>query len=149
MPVKKKYRDFEEARAFVRSLGLKDSYEWFEWARGPGKPEDIPTKPDSVVAYKGRWRGYADWLGTRKKLALLVAATMMLASMLAFASVASAATYHSATATATASAGRGSPGRTALIIRAAPTPRGCPRCRGTKRRVPLSPCSGSCPRPSL
>jgi hypothetical protein len=40
----------------------------------------------------------------RKKLALLVAAAMMLASMLAFASVASAATYHSATATATASA---------------------------------------------
>jgi hypothetical protein len=37
----------------------------------------------------------------RKKLALLVAATMMLASMLAFASVASAATYSSATATAT------------------------------------------------
>jgi hypothetical protein len=40
----------------------------------------------------------------RKKLALLVAATMMLASMLAFASVASAVTYSSATATATASA---------------------------------------------
>ena len=41
----------------------------------------------------------------RKKLALLVAAAMMLASMLAFASVASAATYsYSATATATASA---------------------------------------------
>jgi guanyl-specific ribonuclease Sa len=40
----------------------------------------------------------------RKKLALLVTATMMLASMLAFASVASAVTYSSATATATASA---------------------------------------------
>jgi hypothetical protein len=41
---------------------------------------------------------------SRKKLALLVAAAMMLASVLAFASVASAATYNSATATATASA---------------------------------------------
>ena len=40
----------------------------------------------------------------RKKLALLVAAAMMLASMLAFASVASAVTYSSATATATAGA---------------------------------------------
>ena len=40
----------------------------------------------------------------RKKLALLVAAAMMLASMLAFASVASAVTYSSATAAATASA---------------------------------------------
>ena len=40
----------------------------------------------------------------RKKLALLVAAAMMLASMLAFASVASAVTYSSATATATSSA---------------------------------------------
>src|SRR5215212_10195193 len=40
----------------------------------------------------------------RKKLALLVAAAMMLASMLAFSSVASAVTYSSASATATATA---------------------------------------------
>ena len=60
-------RDFESARAFARSLGLRSSSEWDKYhaKKIPGLPErplDIPSKPGKVYADKG-WAGWDDWLG--------------------------------------------------------------------------------------
>ena len=66
----RKYRPFEKASAFVRSLGLRSNVEWRKYLRGefPDKealPEDIPPSPH--VAYKGRgWTSWGRWLGTDK-----------------------------------------------------------------------------------
>jgi len=62
------WRPFEDARAFVRQLNLKNVYEWYAFSRGkmPRKgrcPADIPVCPDKVYANKG-WNGWSDWFGT-------------------------------------------------------------------------------------
>ena len=57
------WRKFEDARAFVRRLGLKSSDEWREYCKSDKKPADIPTGPQQVYADVG-WVGYSDWLGT-------------------------------------------------------------------------------------
>jgi Phage-integrase repeat unit len=59
---RKKWRDFEEAREFVRSLGLKNQKAWHEYSRSEQKPNDIPTNPQRT--YKAQWQGWGDWLGT-------------------------------------------------------------------------------------
>ena len=64
----REYRTFEEAREFVRSLGLKSQLEWVKYHKGEMpekgvKPEDIPAKPDHVYKDNG-WCGWGDWLGT-------------------------------------------------------------------------------------
>ncbi len=61
------YRPFEEARAFVRNLGIKSWQEWIHYCQGKliGKgtrPEDIPTNPNKTYKDKG-WQGLPDWLG--------------------------------------------------------------------------------------
>src|SRR5262249_29547895 len=64
---KRKYRSFEDARRFVRRLGLRNSKEWTRYVAGnlPGKarPSDIPSKPGRVYRKNG-WKGLGDWLGT-------------------------------------------------------------------------------------
>jgi superfamily II DNA or RNA helicase len=60
------YRSFIEARAFVRSLGLRSSDEWRAYCRSGKKPHDIPFKPDNGYADQG-WAGMGDWLGTGRK----------------------------------------------------------------------------------
>jgi superfamily II DNA or RNA helicase len=62
------WRPFEEARAFVRGLGLKNSDEWRKYCLGkiPSKgliPTDIPTNPHRNYATSG-WIGMGDWIGT-------------------------------------------------------------------------------------
>ena len=57
-----RWRSFEEAREYVRGLGLKNSGEWPEWCKSRQRPADIPTSPDTV--YKKEWRGWRDWCGT-------------------------------------------------------------------------------------
>jgi superfamily II DNA or RNA helicase len=56
------FRDFEQARIFVRSLGLKYGTEYEEWARTDKRPLDIPMQPGAY--YKDEWKGWGDWLGT-------------------------------------------------------------------------------------
>jgi hypothetical protein len=61
-------RDFESARAFARSLGLKGQKEWSEYCAGklaslPEIPKDIPTNPQKTYGNKG-WISISDWLGT-------------------------------------------------------------------------------------
>ena len=68
MPDKKqtKWRSFEEAREYARSLGLQSHCEWMNFIDGQyiklgRKPFDIPDNP--VAVYKFEWQGWADWLG--------------------------------------------------------------------------------------
>ena len=57
------YRPFEEARAFVRDLGLKSSKEWIDYSKSEEKPKDIPNAPSYTYSDNG-WQGLGDWLGT-------------------------------------------------------------------------------------
>ena len=57
------WRTFEDARDFVRGLGLKSSTEWREYCNSGKKPADIPSNANSVYADAG-WSGWGDWLGT-------------------------------------------------------------------------------------
>jgi hypothetical protein len=58
-----KWRPFEEARAYVRSLGLKNTLAWQMWAKSGRRPKDIPSHPWSVYRQSG-WINMGDWLGT-------------------------------------------------------------------------------------
>jgi superfamily II DNA or RNA helicase len=61
-PSKRRYRLFKDARAFVRSLGLKTSFEWIKYSRSGKKPDDIPSNPWRSYAGIG-WISWGDWLG--------------------------------------------------------------------------------------
>ena len=70
-PFLRKYRPFEKARSFARSLRLNTSKEWYEFTKGkmPEKgtlPEDIPAYPGHTYSSKG-WQGMADWLGSGRR----------------------------------------------------------------------------------
>jgi len=58
----RKLRSFNEARKFVRNLGLKNTEDWKAWKKKGVKPKDIPATPELV--YKDEWKGIGDWLGT-------------------------------------------------------------------------------------
>ena len=58
----RQYRPFEDARAFVRDLGLKSQAEWRDYCKSGKRPADIPTNPNQVYANDG-WSGLDDWLG--------------------------------------------------------------------------------------
>ena len=60
---KKVFRSFSYARAFVRSLGLKNIYDWKVWLKSPERPVDIPYAPNKTYKDMG-WMGFRDWLGT-------------------------------------------------------------------------------------
>ena len=65
---KREYRTFEEAREFVRGLGLSSVEEWQKYSKGdlPEKgirPDDIPSTPSETYKNKG-WVNYGGWLGT-------------------------------------------------------------------------------------
>src|SRR5262249_1267087 len=62
------WRDFEEARAFVRSLRLKSQIEWRDYAKSRKKPNDIPSAPWDVYAGAG-WESLIDWLGDGRRVA--------------------------------------------------------------------------------
>src|SRR5215211_4765178 len=58
----KRWRDFEEAREYVRGLGLQSETEWRKYLKSGDKPRDIPASPSTV--YADDWLGLGDWLGT-------------------------------------------------------------------------------------
>ncbi|GHP00814.1 hypothetical protein KSF_108610 [Reticulibacter mediterranei] len=58
----KMYRPFQEARAFVHTLELRDEKEWSTYCRSGNKPEDIPATPRK--AYQTDFISIGDWLGT-------------------------------------------------------------------------------------
>jgi hypothetical protein len=55
------WRSFQEARAYVRTLGLKSSTEWNKYSKSGERPHDIPSNPHTV--YRDDWNGWNDWLG--------------------------------------------------------------------------------------
>lgn len=57
------YKTFEEARKFVRTLGLKKQQDWQKYCTSGQKPLDIPTAPG--YHYKN-YLGLANWLGARE-----------------------------------------------------------------------------------
>lgn len=59
----KVWRPFEKAREFVRSLGLKNQYEWAEYCKSGKKPNDISSVPMRIYKNKG-WKNLGDWIGT-------------------------------------------------------------------------------------
>jgi superfamily II DNA or RNA helicase len=59
------YRNFSDAREFVRSLGLKNSMQWREFCMSDEFPIDLPRKPDQTYKDKG-WSGMYDWLGRKE-----------------------------------------------------------------------------------
>lgn len=61
---------FDEAREFVRALGLASGTDWRAWCRGdrpdlPQRPDTIPSNPHR--AYSELWTSWGDWLGTGSK----------------------------------------------------------------------------------
>jgi superfamily II DNA or RNA helicase len=62
--LKTPFLPFEEARAYIRSLGL-GWQQWTEW-RKSNRPNNIPRNPH--VAYRNEWNGWRDFLGTGKVL---------------------------------------------------------------------------------
>jgi len=57
-----KYREFEEAKKFIRSLGLKSVNEWREYSKSGKRPIDIPL--NLAKTYKKDWKGWGDLFGT-------------------------------------------------------------------------------------
>ena len=62
------WRPFEEARDFIRSLGLKSQNEWFSYSKGAlnkkgERPGDIPSCPNLVYKDSG-WISFGDWTGS-------------------------------------------------------------------------------------
>ena len=62
----RKYRSFEDARTYARSLGLPSESAWRTLCKSGALPADIPSKPDKTYADKG-WQWWGDWLGTGRK----------------------------------------------------------------------------------
>ena len=57
------WRSFDDARAFVRRLGLKSQCRMERILSVGEKPVDIPATPNMIYAEEG-WAGMGDWLGT-------------------------------------------------------------------------------------
>jgi hypothetical protein len=58
-----KYREFEKAREFAKSLNFKTFEQWREFCKSGNLPSDIPKTPYNTYKDKG-WKGNGDWLGT-------------------------------------------------------------------------------------
>ena len=58
----RKYRSYDQAKKFVRSLNLKSGNEWYKYSMSENIPKDIPARPLQV--YKNEFKGMGDFLGT-------------------------------------------------------------------------------------
>ena len=55
---------FEEAREFVRGLGLNYQKDWNQYCLSGRKPGNLPSNPHKVYIENG-WLSMPDWLGTK------------------------------------------------------------------------------------
>ena len=60
---KSDYLPFEEARKFVRSLGLCNSSEWREYCYSGKRPNNISVSPERI--YKGKFISISDFIGEK------------------------------------------------------------------------------------
>ena len=58
----REYLPFEEARAIIRSLNLKNQNEWRSYSINK-RPDNIPGQPDKVYKNDG-WESWSDWYGS-------------------------------------------------------------------------------------
>jgi len=61
--MKKKWRQFIDAKKFVRKLNLSSTTEWRKFCKLGKKPDDIPSHPH--IIYKKEWKDWRDFLGTK------------------------------------------------------------------------------------
>jgi len=59
---------FKKARAYARSLGLKNVAQWFRFTKKSIKnrrvlPQEVPTNPSQKYRHLG-WKSWGDWLGS-------------------------------------------------------------------------------------
>jgi predicted helicase len=55
---------YEEAKEFVKALGLKNAREWRSYSSSGNRPAEIPSAPNVVYSNKG-FTKWEDWLGIR------------------------------------------------------------------------------------
>ena len=60
---RRKFWPYEDAKTFVRELGIKTGREWIQHAKSGKLPAYVPKSPHMAYNDKG-WAGYGDWLGT-------------------------------------------------------------------------------------
>ena len=58
----RQYRDFEAARKYARTLGLKSQAQWRQFAKTERFPLDIRLNVEKIYRDRG-WVDWADWLG--------------------------------------------------------------------------------------
>jgi len=62
--MRRKFRSYIKAKAFVKSLKLKNHYQWKDYTRSKNFPSDLPTQPNRT--YKKHFISLGDFLGTGK-----------------------------------------------------------------------------------
>jgi hypothetical protein len=62
---KRIFKNFNDARSIVRTLGFKSVSEWKNYCTSGQKPLDIPSNPNTTYKNKG-WVDFNDWLGSNQ-----------------------------------------------------------------------------------
>ena len=62
-PLPKRWKSFEDARKYARTLNLKNPREWNKLSKSKKLPNDVPSNPFQKYQNKG-WKGWSDFLGT-------------------------------------------------------------------------------------
>ena len=57
------FLEFEEAKKFIQSIGIKSGTEFRKWSKSGQRPPNFPSTPGNVYKGKG-WKGMGDFLGT-------------------------------------------------------------------------------------
>ena len=60
--IEKGWMSFEEAKAFIQSLGITTLTEFHKWSSSGERPSNFPSNPQRN--YKEKWTGWGDFLGT-------------------------------------------------------------------------------------
>lgn len=68
--IRKKYRSYESAKEYARTLNFTSVTQWHEFCRDKKKPDDIPSRPDVVYQRNQEWHTWTEFLGTRIELKL-------------------------------------------------------------------------------
>ena len=59
---KRKWMSFQDAKALMQSQGIRTRGQFQEWSKSEQRPKDFPSNPN--IIYKGKWRGWKNFLGT-------------------------------------------------------------------------------------
>lgn len=62
-----RYKTYEEAKRFARTLDLKTQTDWIKYDKEIGLPDDIPTRPDLFYQKTYEWYTWAEFLGSSAK----------------------------------------------------------------------------------